>query len=307
MVQTAQSDFLQNLKFKNKVTIFYLVLFFAINTNYSIAQECPSLVELDFIRIPSGELLMGTGKVNSGEISYEDEKPQHRVLVNSFCITKNRISLDDTARIKKNNKNRGLDNAIEIWENEPEFTWESTKKLLDLLSKISGKIARLPTEEEWEWAVRGGLVDKRYPWGNITDTFNGYPVSQIIVWQLSGQSDQCPIDKMPNQYVNKDGFKKCFDMYDIERSECLKKFFGTKIENLPNSYGLNGLMDPQWEWTSTNYESYQNKFSQQRKVNSSKFRVLRGGKVAEGCSSYNALRGYGSISDSYYSIRIIIE
>ena len=56
----------------------------------------------------------------------------------------------------------GPDSDILQIMNHPvvQIAWEDAKSYADWADK------RLPTESEWEWAARGGLNNKIYPWGD---------------------------------------------------------------------------------------------------------------------------------------------
>jgi len=187
------------------------------------------------ILIPAGEFQMG---YNDG---LDDEKPVHTVYLHAFYIDKYEVT---NAQYKK---------FMDATGHRTPYYWDDTNYNApnhpvvgvdwnDASAYCSWAGKRLPTEAEWEKSARGGLVGKKYPWGDTLthDDANYYGTGGKDKWD--GTS---PVGSFA-----------------------------------PNGYGLYDMAGNVWEWCADWFDS--NYYASSPKSNptgpsSGSSRVLRGG------------------------------
>jgi formylglycine-generating enzyme required for sulfatase activity len=139
-----------------------------------VPAEKPGIQEPEMARIPAGEFQMGSA---SGA---EDEKPVRRIFVSEFYIAKYPVSNADYRRFVLAAGHRppsSKEKGRPLWNGEDflaqigrqpvvRVSWDDAVAYCRWLSRATGKQYRLPTEAEREKAARGGLEEKKYPWGD---------------------------------------------------------------------------------------------------------------------------------------------
>jgi formylglycine-generating enzyme required for sulfatase activity len=206
----------------------------------------------EMVLIPAGSFRMGDIQ-GSGE---SDEQPVHQVSVNKFAMGKYEVSFaeydkfaEDTGRKKPDDEGWGRGNRPVI-----NVSWHDATAYAKWLSNQTGKLYRLPTEAEWEYAARAG-TETKYWWGNDSNQACSYA------------------NVHDNTSKEKNGFlwthHKCTD--DYAQTAPVGSF-------QPNEFGLSDMLGNVWEWTCSEYEDkYKGKEKECINHNSNKNLVLRGG------------------------------
>lgn len=179
---------------------------------------------------------------------------------------------------------KGPGSSIEGRENHPvvHISW------YDALAYAKWVGKRLPTEAEWEYAMRGGLEDKMYPWGNDKTEQDTHYANH-----LQGE--------FPYTNTVDDGFEYTAPVGSFP----------------PNGYGLYDMAGNVWEWASDWYSGkYYTELAQTGEVavdpqgpregfevynNLEKKKVIRGGSFLchdNWCSGYRNARRMRNTPDS---------
>ncbi len=125
-------------------------------------------VTLDMVSIPGGSFIMGAPE--DEEKSRGDERPQHKLNIQSFLMGKFQVTQEQYQAITGKNPSRfkGKKRPVE------RVSWYGAVEFCKQLSKLAGKEYRLPSEAEWEYACRAGTTTPFHFGKTITTDLANY-------------------------------------------------------------------------------------------------------------------------------------
>lgn len=116
--------------------------------------------------VEGGTFTMGCTS-EQGSDCYDDESPLHQVTLNDFWIGETEVTQALWEAVMGSNPSyiKGEDLPVE------KVSWDDCQEFIKRLNQLTGETFRLPTEEEWEYAARGGNKSRGYKYAgsNIID------------------------------------------------------------------------------------------------------------------------------------------
>ena len=194
-------------------------------------------IPIVMVRVDGGTFTMGASGTDGAAAN--DEYPAHQVTLSSYWMCTTEVTQQLYRAVMGSNPSTNTGNTYPV----ESLTYSECLSFITRLNAMTGKVFRLPTEAEWEFASRGGNNSKGYRYAG-SDTAN------VVGWYYYNSL---------YSYSNK----------RYEHVVALKK---------PNELGLYDMNGNVYEWCSDWYGAYSYTAQTNPKGPSSgTYRVIRGG------------------------------
>ena len=122
----------------------------------------------NLIYVEGGSFMMGS----SDSESLDWEKPVHKVTLNPFYLSKYEVTQELWRAVMGSNPSHFKGDQLPV----EQVSWNDVHDFISKLNAQTGKLYRLPTEAEWEYAAKGGNRGKEYKYsgGNTIDIVAWY-------------------------------------------------------------------------------------------------------------------------------------
>ncbi|MDD1416211.1 bifunctional serine/threonine-protein kinase/formylglycine-generating enzyme family protein [Dolichospermum sp. ST_con] len=173
-------------------------------------------VILEMVAIPGGKFLMGSPE---GE-GNDREKPQHQVTIQPFYMGKypvTQVQWERVSRLPEVKIDLRSKPSHFKGENLPveNVSWHDAQEFCARISKATGKLYRLPSEAEWEYACRANtttlyyfgdtittdLVNHNNKYGQTTDV-GKFPPNAFGLYDMHGNVWEWCEDGWHENYIN---------------------------------------------------------------------------------------------------------
>jgi formylglycine-generating enzyme required for sulfatase activity len=137
-------------------------------------------VILEMVQIPAGKFLMGSPESESDR---PEERPQHQVNVPAFFMGRYEITQAQWRAVARLPKIKiDLNPNQSHWHGDTlpadQVSWDQAEEFCERLSRKAGRLYRLPSEAEWEYACRAGTTTPFGFGATLTmeiANYNGFP------------------------------------------------------------------------------------------------------------------------------------
>ena len=252
--------------------------------NRHFLEDLGNGVQLDMVLIQGGSFEMGSPE--DEESHQSRESPKHSVMVPTFLIGRYPVTQKQWRTVAQNINQVNIDLKPEpayfSGEQRPveRVNWHQAVEFCNRLSEKTGRLYRLPSEAEWEYACRARTTTPFHFGETVTDELANYDARQVYGRGLAGKY----------------------------RSET------TSVEefNAPNNFGLCDMHGNVWEWCEDvwhdNYDGAPVDGSAWVEGGKSNRRILRGGSWIynpENCRSAYRVDHFPDFDLNHIGFRVV--